>query len=143
MTTGNSKQNTTINDNDVFWSDTASDSELPIMYVNAHNMQDDAHYKQGYIDGVSKFDNNVIQQNCDSTYRIGNILGYRVGKLIGKIQFNFSDNEPIKKTLLDKLNINNILQEKNFDLDQNKFINENMLDTLEKEIDRIIQEKKN
>lgn len=124
---------------DVFWSDTPSESNEPALIHS--KMEDDPHYKQGYVDGVSKFDNNVIQKNCDSTYRLGNILGLRVGRLVGKIQYHLKDDDARKDHLLSRININNILQERNFDEDYKNFINENFLNLVEREVEEIISKK--
>lgn len=141
MTTNSKLNNSTIDGGeDVFWSDTASDSNEPTQLNN--KMEDDPHYKQGYVDGVSKFDNDVIQQNCDSTYRLGNTLGIRVGRLVGRIQYHLRDDDARKNHLLSRININHILQERNFDSDYKTFINENLLNLVEKELEEMIFKEK-
>ncbi|XBW35797.1 hypothetical protein QEN19_001370 [Hanseniaspora menglaensis] len=125
---------------DIFWSDSASINSVSLH--SAEIKHDDPHYKQGYVDGVSTFDNNVIQKNCDSTFKTGNEIGYRVGKIVGKIQFHLRDDEANKKVFLEKLNINNILQEKNFDDEYLKFINVAMLENIDAEVNDLINGKK-
>ena len=118
-------------DQDIFFSeDEFQGNSLATNYTNnEHN----AHYKQGYVDGVSTFNNDLIQQNCDNTFRLGNQLGFRIGKLVGKIQYKLRHDEVNMNRFLDKLNVNLILQEKNFDNDYKEFLNEDYIKNVEKE----------
>ena len=126
-------------DEDIFFSgDEYNGGEASSNYTkNEHN----AHYKQGYVDGVSTFNNDLIQQNCDSTFRVGNLLGFRIGKLIGKIQYLLRHDETNMNKFLDKLNVNSILQEKNFDDDYKNFLNDEYILSIEKEFYDFINEK--
>lgn len=118
-------------DQDIFFSeDEFQGNNLAANYTNnEHN----AHYKQGYVDGVSTFNNNLIQQNCDNTFRLGNQLGFKIGKLVGKIQYKLRHDETNMNRFLDKLNVNLILQEKNFDNDYKEFLNDEYINNVEKE----------
>ncbi|KAL6933302.1 uncharacterized protein HGUI_01055 [Hanseniaspora guilliermondii] len=125
-------------DQDIFFSDDENKNENINQFhtINEHN----AHYKQGYVDGVSTFNNELIQQHCNKTYKLGNELGLKVGKLVGKIQFVLRHDEINMKKFLDKLNANIILQEKNFDDQYTQFINNEYIDNIEKEFFEFINE---
>lgn len=125
-------------DQDIFYSDTDNNNEHlnKLQTTNNHN----AHHKQGYVDGVSTFNNELIQEHCNTTYRLGNELGLKVGRLVGKIQFQLRHNETHMKRFLDKLNANIVLQEKNFDDQYTQFLNSEYIDMVEKEFDDFIND---
>ncbi len=91
----------------LFW-DTTNGGEASSNYTqNEHN----AHYRQGYVDGVSTFNNDLIQQNCDSTFRVGNLLDLdRVDRKNTHLPVMM---EIKYEQILDKLNVNSIFTEKN------------------------------
>lgn len=125
-------------DQDVFYSD---DDNNNVSINQFHTSNDhSAHHKQGYVDGVSTFNNELIQEHCNKTYRLGNELGLKVGKLVGKIQFQLRHDETNMKKFLDRLNANTILQEKNFDDQYTQFLNNEYIDMIEKEFNDFMNE---
>lgn len=124
-------------DQDIFYSDDDNKDSISHFHTsNAHN----AHHKQGYVDGVTTFNNELIQEHCNKTYRLGNELGLTVGKLVGKIQFQLRHDETNMKKFLDKLNANTILQEKNFDDQYTQFLNTEYIVMIEKEFNDFMNE---
>lgn len=125
-------------DQDVFYSDDDNNN----VNINQFHTSNDhsAHHKQGYVDGVSTFNNELIQEHCNKTYRLGNELGLKVGKLVGKIQFQLRHDETNMKKFFDRLNANTILQEKNFDDEYTQFLNNEYIDMIEKEFNDFMNE---
>lgn len=73
------------------------------------------HYKQGYVDGITKAKETSLQDGFDDGFPKGAELGIEVGKILSKLKHSNDEFDQAKK----ELNITNVLNMKYFDDDFN------------------------
>lgn len=119
-------------EDDVWGSDTEIDPSKKLK---------DVHYKNGYVDGITSAKDQNLQQGFDETFTLGADLGYRVGRIIGKLQtlvlFYGKTDEALCNdyaSALEHLKIGKVLSKSNFDTAFKSSYNIKELDRWEEKI---------